>query len=199
MLTCNCVLQSDEEQHRKVAHAALGLVHKLLLGQLDGSDGLDAAHNTDFVAELSQNTGFVNGLLYMCKQGRVEARHEALQVLQHFLIHEKWRSACDIRHLVSLGAMPILYNIATNSHSDSTGAMQSLAVAGLQGLHITGRMEDLTNAILPALHATDRMQMLEGARSHDSIEKSSYIGAFGRYPWLTTLISTSVLETQAAN
>ena len=134
MLSSYHVLQTDREQDKTVAHAALILVDKLLSSQLDGSDGLDAVHNTGFLVALSHHPAFVNSLLYMCKQGSVGTRLQALKVLQHFLVPRAWKDVCHFWQLVSLGVMPTLFDIATNK-SDSTGQMQSLADASLQAFH----------------------------------------------------------------
>lgn len=135
MLSSYHVLQTDREQDKTVAHAALILVDKLLSSQLDGSDGLDAVHNTGFLVAMSNHPDFVNSLLYMCKQGSVDTRLQALKVLQHFLVPRAWKDICHFWQLVSLGVLPTLFDIATNSKSDSTGQMQSLADASLQAFH----------------------------------------------------------------
>lgn len=126
-------LQDDSEQRRTVAQFALNLVHKLLQAQLDGSDGLDAAYNTDFLKSLSTNPAFVNGLLHMCKQGSVESRHGALTVLQHFLVPKIWHQvSADMRwQLISLGVTPMLIEITTSK--ESTAEMCKLAELSLQG------------------------------------------------------------------
>lgn len=128
-------IQSDSEQERHVAQAATQLVHKLLQSQLDGSDGLDAAHNTEFLRDLSSRYSFANSLLHMCKQGSLKSQHAALSVLQQFLVPEIWHQACATmrRRLISLGAVPTLLQIAASKVA--TADIQTLAESSLQGFH----------------------------------------------------------------
>lgn len=142
----SCALQSDSEQQRTVAQFASNLVHRLLTSQLDGSDGLDAPYNASFLVNLSNSTDFVNSLLYMCKQGPLESRHGALTVLQQFLVPGIWHqvSAYMRWQLISLGAMPMLIDIATNPRS--TSEMRTLAETSLQCFQGDAAANDLIAA-----------------------------------------------------
>ena len=146
-------LQDDGQQHRTIAQLALNLVYKLLKGQLDESDGLDAPHNHSFLAAVTFHPKAAQGITYsdsvfkvihadaaysimrMCKQGSLESRHAALAVLQQIMANKHGRKYMDAMQqgLISLGLMPLLFGIA--QAPDSTAEMRAMADACLASVH----------------------------------------------------------------
>lgn len=142
----------------------MSLVHKLLAGQLDGSDGLDAAHNTTFLRDLSNSSTFVNSLLYMCKQGSLESRHGALTVLQHFLVPKIWQQvSTNMRfQLITLGVLPMLLEVANSPAA--TAEMRVLADTCLQGF----QGDELCNNLIGAFGMRPLVARLIGESVRDT-------------------------------
>ena len=126
------MLQSDGQQQRTIAQLACNLTHSLLQGQVDGSDGPDAAYKSDFVLQLAASVNGLYSLLLMCKNGRLEIRHGALAVVQLFLKPKAWHDfATALKwHLASAGAIPTLFDIATDPRSAIE--MRSMATTCLE-------------------------------------------------------------------
>ena len=168
-------MQDDGQQHRTVAQLACNLVHSLLQGQADGSDGPDAAHNTEFMHQLMVFHQFVHALLMMCKHGRLESRHGALAVLQLLLVPPIWHSlAQDLRfQLMAWGAVPMLFNIAVDP--DSTAEIRTMAMTCLG--HFEGNLSANTHLAnfgttsVPAVLITWSLRETSEARSQDQRRK----------------------------
>ena len=168
-------MQDDGEQHRIVAYLACNLVHSLLLGQADGSDGPDAAHNTEFMHQLMSSHAFVRSLLMMCKHGRLESRHGALAVLQLFLVPQIWHSlAHDLRfQLMAWGAVPMLFDTAVDPHSSAE--LQTMAVTCLGqfdgNMTANSQVANFGTTSLPALLISWSLRETSEARSQDQRHK----------------------------
>lgn len=122
-------------QQRTVAQSALKLVHMLFEGQLDGSDGPDAAHNTDFLGQL-YNMTFTTSLLHMCKQGSTESQHCALTVLHRILATKLWHQASEpVRYqLIHVGLLPMLLEVVTSPRSAAeTRRLAEVCLQSFQG------------------------------------------------------------------
>ena len=146
-------LQDDGQQHRTIAQLALNLVYKLLKGQTDASDGLDAPYNHSKMAPVTSHPKTARGVTHsgpvfkviypdaaysimrMCKQGSLESRHAALAVLQQIMANKHGREYTDAvqQGLISLGLMPLLFGIA--QAPDSTAEMRAMADACLASVH----------------------------------------------------------------
>ena len=149
-------VQGDGEQQQYMAQLACNLVHKLLQGQTDGSDGPDAAFNTHFMSELSSSPDFVCSLLLMCKNGSFESRHEALAALQAFLAPTAWHEiAATMRwQLMTFGAVPTLFGVATDPSVAED--MQDMALTCLA--HFDG--DDTANSTIAACGSRSMLSKL---------------------------------------
>ena len=128
-------LQDDGHLQRTIAQLALNLVYKLLKGQMDESDGLDAPYNHSFLEGLILHHSAGMSVIRMCKQGSLESRHAALAVIKLFLIHRQRPVHINAMQqgLISLGLMPLLFGIA--QAPDSTAEMRAMADACLASVH----------------------------------------------------------------
>ena len=146
-------LQDDGQQLRTIAQLALNLVHKLLKGQMDESNGLNAPYNYSFLGAVTVHpkaaqsitqsesvfkvihSDAAYSIMRMSKQGSLESRHAALAVLQQILVNRHGRESMDTlqQELISLGLMPLLFGIA--QAPDSTAEMRAMADACLASVH----------------------------------------------------------------
>ena len=128
-------LQDDGQSQRTIAQLALNLVYKLLRGQMDESDGLDAPYNHSFLEGLILHQNAAMSVMCMCKHGSLEGRHAALAVVKLFLIHRQRpvHMVAMQQGLISLGLMPLLFGIA--QAPDSTAEMRAMADACLASVH----------------------------------------------------------------
>ena len=129
-------MQSDGQQQQESAQLALTLVHKLLKGQMDGSDGPDAPYNGSFYSALTGNAQSVHCIIRMCRQGSIESRHGALAVLQQILKCAAGQSQKNNpvqTTMISLGVMPMLFEVV--KAPDSTAEMRRMAEVCLASVH----------------------------------------------------------------
>ena len=110
-------------------------MHKLLQGQMDESDGLDAPFNHSFLEGLILHRNAAMSVMRMYKQGTTESRPLALAVIKLFLIHRQRPVHLHSMQqgLISLGLMPMLFEIA--QAPDSTPEIQATADACLASVH----------------------------------------------------------------
>ena len=128
-------LQDHGVQQRTIAQLALNLVYKLLQGQLDESDGLDAPFNHSFLEGLILHRQAGMSVMRMYKQGTAESRPLALAVLKLFLIHKQRPVHLHTMQqgLISLGLMPLLFGIA--QAPETSPEMKAMADACLASVH----------------------------------------------------------------
>ena len=145
-------LQDDGQQLRTIAQLALNLVHKLLKGQMDESNGPNAPYFS-FLGAVSVHSEAAQSITHsesvfrvihsdaaysimrMSRQGSLESRHAALAVLQQIMVNRHGRESTDTvqQGLISLGLMPLLFGIA--QAPDSTAEMRAMADACLASVH----------------------------------------------------------------
>ena len=120
---------------RTIAQLALTLVYKLLKGQMDESDGLDAPYNHSLLEGLLLHRSAGISVIRMYKQGSLEIRHAALSVIKLWLIHRHRPVHMDTmqQRLISLGLIPLLFGIA--QAPGSSAEMRAMADACLASVH----------------------------------------------------------------
>ena len=114
-----------------MAQAAINLIYKLMKGQRDGSDGLDARHNIQFFTAVGMNELIQPSIVNMCKRGTTESRHGALAALRLILsgcayhkVNEMQSNELQIS-MISHGLVPMLFEILIAP--DSTAEMRKMA------------------------------------------------------------------------
>lgn len=126
-------MQSDTFQQQQMAQLSNYLIHRLLQSQRDGSDGLDARHNTKFFTAISMIEEVQAGLINMCKHGSTESRHGALAALQLIMSGCVYHELDPVQSaelqilLISHGLVPMLFDIMIAPNS--TAEMRKMAEA----------------------------------------------------------------------